>query len=606
MKHVLPAPVAVGGLGLVLEISMVSLTLSSIPVWADESSLWGKNGELWQEGGRLEDFSYAGYHFGEEQPPMLPVQASVKDFGAVGDGTTDDTDAFLRATTEAQGKVILIPKGTYLLKRPIFIQGKGTVLHGEHMEQTVLLFTDGLEDIEPRTAQTADGLPTTQWSWSGGFLNLLGNQIEAGPTYEISGNVEGNPRHITLAKTDSLSEGDYVLTYWRDAEERSFLRELYQNDGGDISGASPRVIRRQVNRVKRINGNQIELQRTPRYRLDQAFTPYLKKLDPETTESGIENLTLQFKSGVYRGHWKERGFNAVAISPNAVHCWVRQLKIVDADSGIFVSGIHCTIDGIRFESKRKTLQDAMTGHHGVDGGNDCLIQNVVFKTMFYHDLSVSGSSGSVFRLIQGIDTNFDHHRNAPDYNLYTNIDIGKGTRPWLSGGGRTRGKHSARGTTFWNIKSNLSLELPQQEFGPPGIQFVGLKTQARKQYKDDAWWVEPIRPNQLEPQDLYAAQLQKRLAEGKRMWTSSYLIANNPASTASPNAEMELLQQMHEWRNVQGRTLNARFGELSGNHVTLHLPNGQSHRVSMELLSPESQQLALKLRDLSALATSVK
>ena len=43
------------------------------------------------------------------------AQVDVRDYGAVGDGSTDDTAAFVAANADAQGRSVLIPRGTYLL-----------------------------------------------------------------------------------------------------------------------------------------------------------------------------------------------------------------------------------------------------------------------------------------------------------------------------------------------------------------------------------------------------------------------------------------------------------------------------------------------------------
>lgn len=55
---------------------------------------------------------------------------SVKDFGAVGNGVADDSSAFALALTNAGGKAVYVPPGTYLITAPISITIANTVLFG--------------------------------------------------------------------------------------------------------------------------------------------------------------------------------------------------------------------------------------------------------------------------------------------------------------------------------------------------------------------------------------------------------------------------------------------------------------------------------------------
>lgn len=77
---------------------------------------------------------------------------SIKDFGAVGDGTTDDTSAIQAALNS--GKILFIPQGTYLCTSPLTSASKNVVMFGHSKTESVLLFqsTSGLDfsfDIIP-------------------------------------------------------------------------------------------------------------------------------------------------------------------------------------------------------------------------------------------------------------------------------------------------------------------------------------------------------------------------------------------------------------------------------------------------------------------------
>jgi hypothetical protein len=60
-----------------------------------------------------------------------------------------------------------------------------------------------------------------------------------------------------------------------------------------------------------------------------------------------------------------------------------------------------------------------------------------------HDVTVtSGSSLNVVQNCRGKNLNLDMHRTAPFNNLFTNINMGAGTRPFASGGRADRGAYS--------------------------------------------------------------------------------------------------------------------------------------------------------------------
>lgn len=65
------------------------------------------------------------------------AQTNVLDYGAVGDGVTDDSAA-IQAAINA-GQHIYIPEGTYLLSTPISFIARNQIISGDGMWQTVLL-----------------------------------------------------------------------------------------------------------------------------------------------------------------------------------------------------------------------------------------------------------------------------------------------------------------------------------------------------------------------------------------------------------------------------------------------------------------------------------
>ena len=113
-----------------------------------------------------------------------------------------------------------------------------------------------------------------------------------------------------------------------------------------------------------------------------------------------------------------------------------------------------------------------------------------------------------------MDLCFDHHKRTPYANLFTDIDAGEGTRLWQCGGGAALGKNSGAWETFWNIRARRALKYPPSSFGPAAMNLVGLRTAPEAAVKElDGKWFETIEPEKLEPRDLHAAQLRRRVGK---------------------------------------------------------------------------------------------
>ena len=94
--------------------------------------------------------------------------ANVKDFGAVGDGQTDDTAAINRAianlvtveTTGKQKRRLYFPGGTYIVTGPILLY-PFTNLVGDGMESTIISQTDATEECVMRTCDSNGNTSTS-------------------------------------------------------------------------------------------------------------------------------------------------------------------------------------------------------------------------------------------------------------------------------------------------------------------------------------------------------------------------------------------------------------------------------------------------------------
>jgi hypothetical protein len=133
-----------------------------------------------------------------------------------------------------------------------------------------------------------------------------------------------------------------------------------------------------------------------------------------------------------------------------------------------------------------------------------------FRMPFVHDISVSNCAGVVVSNGKGKDLCFDHHKRAPYEILFSNIDLGKGSRPWKSGGGDKLGKNAGARVTFWNLRAAGPLPEPPNSFAPPTINLVGVNPGAPDVTNAEGLWREGKPGARLVPVDLHESQLRRR------------------------------------------------------------------------------------------------
>jgi hypothetical protein len=471
------------------------------------SQLWGSNGDRWSP--RLPDFSFAGYHFGESQPPHVSQVADVKQFGAAGDGVSDDSQAFLDAIARTERGAIFVPPGRYLIRQILWIHKPNLVIRGAGREQSVLVFDRPLEHIRPDMSRTTEGRPTSNYSWLGGFIWTKGEkQLPGGQ--RITSEAKRFEKSFTVEDPAVFRAGQRVRVQVSDDPAHGLIDHVYCGDTGPAGKMYQPARTQIVSRIAAIEGNRITLERPLRFDLRAIWLPTISAYKPTVYEVGVEDLGFEFPNEPYQGHFTELGYNAIAFN-DCADCWCRNIRITNADSGIYLTGDFCSASNILIDCVRQDFKGD-TGHHGVTMGQDCLIENFDFQTRFIHDFSVDHwATGNVIKNGRGVDLSFDHHRDGPYMNLFTNIDAGTGESLWRCGGGKDLGKHTAGYATFWNIRTRKPQQWPREMFGPPMMNLIALSTEQPSQLDFNGRWFEAIDPATLHPQDLHAAQLAKRL-----------------------------------------------------------------------------------------------
>jgi hypothetical protein len=495
--------------------SAVSLGLAAVT-----SELWGERGEKWRADGRLPDFSRAGYQRGEKPIPDVPQVANVKDFGAVGDGGTDDTAAIRAALEQTPRGAIYFPAGRYMITDYIRVTRSNIVLRGAGAARTVLWFPRGLDEVHPKPGRTSSGSPASGYSFDGAFVSLQGD-YQAKPAARIITTARRGDRSVQVNDPAGLAVGRTVLVVAREASDHSLKTFLYNGDPGDIRRGK-QLDTKMLMRVVAVDGNQVTFDRALRFETRPEWQPEIRSFLPTVTESGIEDIGFEFPGTRYGGHFKENGANALELR-QVFNCWIRNVAIHNADFGINIVACNNTVDGVVITADSgRGMRDGgvmdCTGHHAIQckRAEDNLITRFDVRASYIHDLTVEHASGNVYSSGRGTDLNFDHHKDTPYENLFTDLDCGRGTRVWRCGGGASLGRQSAGWETFWNIRTAQPVSPPPPGWGAPSMNFIGLSTKTPPALAPDGIWLEPFAPGQLNPPNLHAAQLAERVKKSAR------------------------------------------------------------------------------------------
>lgn len=256
------------------------------------------------DNGNAIDWSQAGIPGGIPQfPEASGTTLNVMDYGATGNGVTDDTAAIQSAINAAtSGDVVYLPPGTYLVNSSdtaavaLELNQNNIVLRGDGVSSQILI----------------DG---------GGIGIKMGTQYtNFGPAVALAGSYPQGATQITLAGSGSFSVGQYVVVDelsppYVELNDSGYLCTDYSGDG--YSSGQRCVV--QMAQITAVNGSTLTLNRP-------LYWPYSASLSPRVyvanmvQDVGLENLFIERAQNV-----GTQSSHIVSLEECA-HCWVNGVE----------------------------------------------------------------------------------------------------------------------------------------------------------------------------------------------------------------------------------------------------------------------------------------
>ncbi|MDM8543255.1 glycosyl hydrolase family 28-related protein [Desulfococcaceae bacterium HSG9] len=539
----------------------------------------------------LPDFSYAGYHFGEDSPPDNDTGwqvLNVTDFGAVPNDGSDDTASIRNALTQAEsinGPVILkFPAGKFEINEILFVKCNnlimrgagsnvnGTILKVEHpmaQMQKPPQILEQEQEIKQDNMKTDKGDYYSPFSWFGGVIWIEpSEQTPAEIITKVSGTSQRGSHTATVNSTDNLEVGQVVQIRWYDQDDdNSILPHIFNCEESNLPegfGKSlsypPQV--RQIVTIESIDGNSVTFKEPINHDIRTEWKPQIRRVG-FVKEVGLEGFKIEFPQSVYAGHHNEEGYNAVYMY-RAINSWVRNVEIVNSDSGIIIDN-----------SKNITIKNVVIRGRG---GHYSLMARDSDQVLF-RDFEITAGSlhtpsfntycrTSVYTHGKISDAQLDQHNGMNHQNLWDDLELDSWLGGlWVHGGSASDIPTHGAFNVAWNLRFNPQQNTPARAndiLDGPSAYLVGLTSSAPLmfRYGPNAYF-EGFNKLNIAIPSLYEYQLNLR--------TGSQAIAAKPAATTNPDGDnaLEVL-----FFNQLPDALNAQITAFEWNLGTSTKPNG--------------------------------
>lgn len=314
--------------------------------------------------------------------PLRPMDLDVTAFGAVGDGLTDDTQAFQAALDQAEpNTAVWAPNGTYLLTGSLHIPDHVT-LCGDSPSGTVLRFDFG--------GNATIALPIARWD-RGAWIDVL----EAPQRGDTSIRVQ-DPSAFTVGQhLQLLEENDPGAMYTRPEWQADWAEESV----GEVA------------KVVGIDGDQLQLERAIEHDYEFWRGPSARRF--RAIEGvGVENLKLERACA---------GVAATILMKHASGCFVRNVEL---DHTVVAHVWMSISEGCELRSSYL--------HHSFDYGGGgrgygvvcgehtsrCRVEDNVFDTLRHAMMVKEGAVANVFAFNHSTNPIWTGAGNPADISLH--------------------------------------------------------------------------------------------------------------------------------------------------------------------------------------------
>lgn len=275
--------------------------------------------DQWLEDGTIMDiinntiFNNISTRLNTLEDRLLSIRFSVKDFGAVGDGVADDTNAFRQAAQ--LGQVVSVPEGVYIVSQQVSLVAN-TQFIGEG-DNSVIKFKDG-------------NSRHTLFRATGSF----GEQVP------ITQNSELGDNFVTVGSPQNFNTGEFIRVMSQ-RTAMGLVDATYDTTLGSKTADAHRVYFGEYQQLSAINTNSGQLF----FRAGLIFRDYLTHNNNENDSDARQNATVQkvhFAENIKISNLKVDGpYSTVALFDTCHNARIENVSWVNAEDGDFVNFREC-------------------------------------------------------------------------------------------------------------------------------------------------------------------------------------------------------------------------------------------------------------------------